>query len=332
MSVSSWLTDVRPARAGELQLIEELGPKGRRRALVATVAAAAALVALVAWVVRRLQAKGQFAPELWSPFRQWAIWKFLLLGLVNTLKAASLALVLALVLGTVMAVLRSDREPVRIADRLAGVVLFAATIGTVALWRRDGRLALAWLAALVVVALALRATRIRPGRTFGVVYVEGFRACALVLLISFGFILFPKVLPGWKLGRHAYVSVVVGLTLYYSTVLAEVIRSGIRSIPRGQSEAALAIGLTESRTMRAIVLPQAMRRALPNIVTQAASLLKDTSLGVFVTYEELTRRAQITGEFGANNLQTFIVAGGIYIAVIAFVTAIANRLEHRSAR
>ena len=123
-----------------------------------------------------------------------------------------------------------------------------------------------------------------------------------------------------------------GLTFYYSTVLAEIIRSGIRSIPNGQTEAALTVGLSEGRAMRLIVLPQAIRRALPNIITQVASLLKDTSLGVFVTYDELTKRAQITGEFNSNNLQSFIVAGGLYIALIAFITFLANRLRDRQTR
>jgi glutamate transport system permease protein len=78
-----------------------------------------------------------------------------------------------------------------------------------------------------------------------------------------------------------------------------------------------------------VVLPQALRRALPNLVTQSASLLKDTSLGFFVTYDELTKRAQITGEFGSNNLQTFVVAGGLYIFVIALISSFANRLKRK---
>jgi glutamate transport system permease protein len=283
-SLSSWLLDVKPSRAGELQITEELGPRGRQRALFGTAVVTALLLAGVAWIIRRFQVKGQFAPELWRPFRQWAIWKFLLLGLGQTLKAAGVALFLALTLGIVLA-----------------------------MWR---------------------ASSPKRKRIPATAFTEIFRACALVLLIQFAFFQLPKTpgFRGWTLGTYAFVSLVAGLTLYYSTVFAEVIRSGIRSLPKGQTEAALAIGLTEPRAMRLVILPQALRRALPNIFTQTASLLKDTSLGVFVTYSELLSRARIVGEFSGNFLQSFVVAGFMYIAVVAIITSTANRLQKRQTR
>ena len=283
-TLSSWLLDVKPSRAGELQITEELGPRGRRRALIGTAAVTAILVGGLVWVFRRFQVKGQFAPELWRPFRQWSIWKFLLLGLGQTMKAASAALVLALGLGVGLA-----------------------------MWR---------------------ASSPKRKRIPATLFTEVFRACALVLLIKFSFFQLPKTpgFRGWSLAQYAFISLVLGLTLYYSTVFAEVIRSGIRSLPQGQGEAALAIGLTESRAMRLVILPQALRRALPNIFTQAASLLKDTSLGVFVTFSELLSRAKIVGEYGGNFLQSFVVAGFMYIAVVAILTSTANRLQKRQAR
>lgn len=283
-SISSWLLDVKPSRAGELQINEELGPRGRRRALIGTAAITALLVLGLAWVLRRFQVKGQFAPELWRPFRQWSIWKFMLLGLGQTLKAASVALLFALSLGIVLA-----------------------------MWR---------------------ASSPKRKKIPATIFTEVFRACALVLLIKFSFFQLPKTpgFRGWTLSTYAFVALVLGLTLYYSTVFAEVIRSGIRSLPKGQSEAALAIGLTEPKAMRLVILPQALRRALPNIFTQAASLLKDTSLGVFVTYNELLSRAKIVGEYGSNFLQSFVVAGFMYIAVVAILTSTANRLQKRQAR
>ena len=108
--------------------------------------------------------------------------------------------------------------------------------------------------------------------------------------------------------------------------------SGIRSIPKGQTEAGMSIGLSEGRSLRLIVMPQAIRRALPNIVTQAASLTKDTSLAYLVTYTELLYRADIFGSFGENKLQTLIVAGCMYIAVIALMTSFANRLKRGQRR
>ena len=282
-ALTSWLLDVKPARPGELQITEELGPQGRRRALVGTSIATLLLAVAIAWIIRRFQTKGQFSPELWRPFTQWAIWKFLLLGLGQTLKAAGVALALALSLGVVLAMWRSAAP--------------------------------------------------KRKRIPATLFTEIFRACALVLLIKFAFFQLPKTpgFRGWTLGMYAFVSLVTGLTLYYSTVFAEVIRSGIRSLPKGQGEAAMAIGLTEPRAMRIVILPQALRRALPNIFTQAASLLKDTSLGVFVTYSELLSRAKIVGEFSSNFLQSFVVAGFMYIAVVALLTTTANKLQQRQA-
>ena len=289
MKFTTWLLDVKPSRPGELQITEELGPVGRRRALMGTAVATGLFLAGTAWVIRRFQVRGQFAPELWRPFKVWGTWRYLLLGLGQTLKAAGIALVFALTLGILLAAWRSSSPK-----------------------------------------------RKRIPATF---FTEIFRACALVLLIKFAFFQLPKTpgFRGWTLGSYALVSVVLGLTLYYSTVFAEVVRSGIRSLPKGQSEAALAIGLTEPRSMRLVILPQALRRSLPNIFTQAASLLKDTSLGVFVTYSELLSRAKIIGEFGdqesgtTNQLQSFVVAGFIYIGVVALLTTTANRLQQRQA-
>ena len=94
MSVATWLLSVAPTQPGELRLVEELGPRGRRRALIATAGAGVLLVGAVLWLVLRFRSKGQFAPELWRPFKLWGTWRYLLLGLVNTLKVASISLVL----------------------------------------------------------------------------------------------------------------------------------------------------------------------------------------------------------------------------------------------
>jgi glutamate transport system permease protein len=280
------LTTPPAPRPGELSLVEELGPKGRTKALSATLVFLALVVALFAWVIRRFQIKAQFAPELWRPFRLWGTWRFLLIGLANTLKAAAIAFVLAIVIGIAMS-----------------------------MWRTGPS---------------------KLGRVLSTIYVEGFRACALVLLVTFSFFQIPKV-PGpfqdWSLFRYAFVALILGLTLYYSTVFAEVVRSSLRSLPKGQEEAGLAIGLSPGRVQRAILMPQALRRALPNLITQGASLLKDTSLGSLIVYPELLKSADIIGGFGdglsPNQLQTYLVAGAMYVSVIAVFTSIANRLERR---
>lgn len=279
-SFVAWMTTPPPSRPGELSLVEDLGPRGRRNAAIGTAVSVVIMIGVAAWVARRFQIRGQFDPELWKPFGQWPIWRFLLIGLANTVKAALLAEILALTIGVLMAMWRT--RPSRV-SRIASTI-----------------------------------------------YIEGFRACALVLLITFWFFQLPRLVDGWSLFRYAFAAVVLGLTLYYSTVFAELIRSALNSLPRGQAEAALSIGLTPARAQRIVLLPQAFRRALPNLVTQTASLLKDTSLGALIVYPELLKQASIVGEFGSNQLQTFIVAGAMYVATIAVITSVANRVARRT--
>lgn len=284
MSIVDRLLSVPEPGAGELRIVEELGPVGRRRALIATGVSTVLIVATFGWVIRRFQNKGQFAPELWHPFRLWGVWRFLLKGVGNTMLAFGVALAFSLAIGILMAVWRSSSP--------------------------------------------------KPRRYFATIYSELFRACALVVLIRFFFFQFGRSFPSWKSNwKYAFAAVVVGLTLYYSTVFAEVIRSALRSLSVGQTEAGLAIGLRESQTMRLVLLPQALRRALPNIFTQAASLLKDTSLGKLITFEELVKQSDIVGNFGdgviTNLLQSYIVAWAIYFFLVAALTSTAKRLQAR---
>lgn len=173
-----------------------------------------------------------------------------------------------------------------------------------------------------------RLSRLAPVRWLAGGYVEFFRGFPLLLLILFATFGLPRlniVLPLlWYL--------VLGLAFYNGAVLAEILRAGVLSLERGQSEAALAIGLTRGQAMRQVVLPQALRRMAPAIVGQLVVLLKDTSLGYFVQYEELLRRAQITGTFDGNQLQAFSVAAAVYIVVNLALSRLARRLEVRQRR
>jgi glutamate transport system permease protein len=160
-----------------------------------------------------------------------------------------------------------------------------------------------------------KGTIARAGSTL---YVEFFRACALVLLIASPFRFF-DVSP-WK-------SVVIGLTLYYSTTIAEVTRSALRSLPNGQTEAGLAIGLSNRQTMTLVLLPQGLRRALPNLLTQTASLLKDTSLGFIVTFADLLSISTRLGKENDNYLPALLVCAAIYIVIIGSINFVATRVQ-----
>jgi glutamate transport system permease protein len=131
----------------------------------------------------------------------------------------------------------------------------------------------------------------------------------------------------------AFWAVVLGLTLYNGSVLAEAFRAGIRAVPTGQSEAAYAIGMRKSLVMQHILLPQAARSMLPVIVSQLVVLLKDTSLGYIIAYPELLQQGVnvLSANYG-NVLQAAIVVAAIYIVINSALTLLANWLDKRSQR
>ncbi|MCA2215284.1 amino acid ABC transporter permease [Jidongwangia harbinensis] len=162
------------------------------------------------------------------------------------------------------------------------------------------------------------------------VVVEFFRAVPLLLLMFFIFYGLPFITeqpmpPFW--------AVVIGLTLYNGSVLAEAFRAGIKAVPTGQSEAGYAIGMRKSQVMREILLPQAARAMLPVIVSQLVVLVKDTALGYIIGYTELLQNGvnTLAANFG-NIVAAAIVAAIIYILVNAALTSLAGWLERRTRR
>jgi len=124
-------------------------------------------------------------------------------------------------------------------------------------------------------------------------WVELFRGLPLLLLILFIFL----GLPAAGVTVSTFWALVAGLTLYNSAVIGEIFRAGILSLPRGQTEAAYAIGLRRGQTLRLILIPQAVRRMLPALISQLVTLLKDTSLGFVIAYAELLRTGRNAVEF-----------------------------------
>ncbi|NMH95854.1 amino acid ABC transporter permease [Pseudonocardia acidicola] len=164
------------------------------------------------------------------------------------------------------------------------------------------------------------------------VIVEFFRAIPLLILI---FILYFGVSRGLGINISAFWALVLGLMLYNGSVLAEVFRAGVRSLPKGQSEAAYALGLRKTQVMTNVLLPQALRAMLPTIVSQLVVVLKDTALGFIILYPELLYQARYLGgqgQLGGPILQVALVVGVIYIAMCLLLSALANYLERRSRR
>jgi glutamate transport system permease protein len=159
-------------------------------------------------------------------------------------------------------------------------------------------------------------------------YVQFFRSLPLLVLIIFMYFGVPEL--GVSLSR--YWALVIGLAIYNAAVFGEIFRAGILSLDRGQPEAALSIGLRPWQAMRLVVLPQAYRRMIPTIVSQTITLLKDTTLGFTVGYEELLRKGQIIGEFGHNLLQAYIAVAVLYLAINVPLSRVARHLEVRQRR
>lgn len=180
------------------------------------------------------------------------------------------------------------------------------------------------LAAGAVLAIA-RLSRVRLLRWPAIAFVEFFRAVPLLLLILFIFLGF-----GNDIGR--FWSLVLALVLYNGSVLAEVFRAGIQAVPRGQREAAQAIGLDGSQVMRLVLVPQAVRVMLPAIISQSVVSLKDSALGLIIAYEELARVGRQLYVFYNNPLAVGVTIAAIYIVINYALSRLAVWLEARQRR
>jgi glutamate transport system permease protein len=164
------------------------------------------------------------------------------------------------------------------------------------------------------------------------VIVEVFRAIPLVIMMFFFYYGLP--VAGVKLS--AFTAVVISLMLYNGSVLAEIFRAGINSLPKGQSEAAYALGMRKTQVMTFVLLPQALRAMMPTIISQLVVLLKDTALGFLITFEELLRWGTRIGNdapnFGRPMISVMIMVALIYIGLCLLLSWLANYLEKRNRR
>jgi glutamate transport system permease protein len=158
--------------------------------------------------------------------------------------------------------------------------------------------------------------------------IELLRGVPVVMAIFFASRVLPEV--GVDLSLRWYL--VIGLTAYNSVVIGEIIRAGVAALPRGQTEAAYAIGLTRWGALRLILLPQAFRIMLPALISQLVVILKDTSLGAFISYEELLRRGNFAVQNLGNPLQLYLLIGAIFIAVNYTLGRLAVVVERRVSR
>ncbi len=199
---------------------------------------------------------------------------------------------------TMAALLTLGGVRVRVAPR----VLFGLWVGVIiaVIWvmspvRLDqiGGLYLTLLLAVVSIALSFpigvlvgmgRVSRLPAIRVFSILYIELIRGIPLITILLWFFI-FVALVSGGALSRVE--RAMVGLIIFTSAYVGEIVRAGIQSVPRGQTEAARAVGLSAVQTMRFIVLPQAVKNMIPSLVGQFISLFKDTSLTVIIGLSDL---------------------------------------------
>jgi glutamate transport system permease protein len=263
-------------------LFDAPGPRAKRVYAAVGVASIVVLLLILWFVLSKLNEKGQLTAAKWKPFLTAEIWTaYLIPGVIGTLTAAAISVVLALTIGALLGV-----------GRLS-----------MAAWIR-------WPCGVIV---------------------EFFRSVPvlLMMLFAYAFYGFNNLVSA---DRLALAAVVTGLTLYNGSVVAELVRSGVHSLPKGQNEAALAIGLTTTKTMWLVLLPQAITAMLPAIVGQLVVVLKDTALGYIITYEELLRKAEQIGNYKSNLLPALIFVGALYVLINWLVSVLAHKAEQRTRR
>jgi His/Glu/Gln/Arg/opine family amino acid ABC transporter permease subunit len=160
------------------------------------------------------------------------------------------------------------------------------------------------------------------------IYVEFFRGVPLVMVIFWFWFIVPvlagKSLPEYSVALTAFV-------VFEAAYLAEIVRAGIQSVPRGQVEAATATGLSRSRMMRHVILPQALRNMIPALVTQFIVLLKDTSLASIIGYVDLTKAAQIVNNREIRPFELYLFIALVYWLCSYAMSRYAKRVETRLA-
>ncbi len=174
-----------------------------------------------------------------------------------------------------------------------------------------------------------RLSPIGPVRWFCGVIVEFFRAVPVLLMMVFayfGYYATSDLVPN---AQAPLAAVVTALTLYNGAVIAELVRSGVHGLPRGQAEAGLAVGLTPGQVLRSIQLPQALTAMLPALVGQLVVVLKDSALGYGITYLELLTWSKTLGSAYANTVPAYIVAGILFVVINYTLTRLAVYLEGR---
>ena len=179
----------------------------------------------------------------------------------------------------------------------------------------------------IAVGLA-RLAETRWIRVPATMYVEFFRGVPLVMVIFWIWFIIPQLLnrsiPEYGVALTAFV-------IFEAAYFGEIVRAGVQSVPRGQVEAATALGLTATKTMAYVILPQALKNMVPSLVTQMIVLFKDTSLASIIGYVDLTKAAQIVNNREIRPFELYLFIAVVYFVCTYSMSLLARRLERRTA-
>ena len=184
-------------------------------------------------------------------------------------------------------------------------------------------IALSFLLGLVIAVM--RMSRVRPVRWFALGYLEFFRNTPLLVQIFFWYFgsykILPKAINDWLVSTNfEFAAAVIALTIYTSAFIAEDIRSGVLSIPKEQMEASRSSGFSYIRSMRYIILPQAVRITVPPLINQFLNVVKNSSLAMTIGVAELTYQARQVESYTFKGFEAFTAATVVYLAMSIIIT------------
>ena len=194
---------------------------------------------------------------------------------------------------------------------------------------------LAWIIAVALGGAVgvLRTLPSRVGIRLGDGYVEFFRNIPLLVQLFLWYFVLPELLPkdlgNWlkTLPNASFWTGSVGVGLFMSARIAEQVKAGILSLPRGQSMAATALGLTTAQTYIYVLLPMTLRIILPPLTSETLNTLKNTSVALTIGLAELTARTRAMQEYSFQVFEAFTAATVIYLVINALITAVLRRFE-----
>jgi glutamate/aspartate transport system permease protein len=197
----------------------------------------------------------------------------------------------------------------------------------------------AWVLALAIgsVVGTIRTTRVKWAVRLGNLYVEVFRNIPLIVQMFLWFFVMPELVPkavgDWIKQMPppwgSFVPAVLSLAVFTSVRIAEQVRAGVNSLPRGQRMAAVAMGLTETQAYRYVILPQTFRILLPPLTSEFMNIIKNSSVALTIGLLELTGRARAMQEFSFRVFEAFATATVIYLLVNLVVVLAMRALERK---